>query len=500
MFGSSNNNHGSNKEMLVKLNALDRSMASIEFEPDGTIIKANDNFLGAMGYGLEEVQGKHHSIFVDPEFVKTKDYKQFWDDLADGQFKSDEFKRINKAGEEVWIQATYNALLNSKGKAEKVVKFATDVTAQVQMRSKAQLVEQMVDKMPVGVMMCDPKTLVVNYINEFSVETLRKIEHLLPVKADQILGECIDIFHKKPEHQRALLADESNLPHRAKITLGDEVLDLNVSAMHNDEGQYVGALLIWSIVTQNVRLADNFESGVKSLVETVVQSSLDMKETSQGVSDASERTIEKSEAVSSASKELESSVSEISGQVMNSTKIVGQAVEKAKSSERLVADLKDAADKISDVTSIISDIAEQTNLLALNATIEAARAGDAGKGFAVVASEVKSLASETAKATEEISSQIVDIQDVAVSTSTTIGEISQIIDEINEISTSISGAIEEQSAATREVSSNISAVQADMNQTKGASDSALGVSEGLSEKADELRERVDEFLKNVRAM
>ncbi len=173
---------------------------------------------------------------------------------------------------------------------------------------------------------------------------------------------------------------------------------------------------------------------------------------------------------------------------------VSEAVEEARRSEELVASLVEAATKIGEVTQLISDIADQTNLLALNATIEAARAGDAGKGFAVVASEVKSLAAETAKATEDISSQIAGIQSVTQTTADAIKKITNVISKVNEISTAISGAVEEQSAATKEVSSNIVGVQAAANETGQSSSSMLEVSKDLSQRSEELQKLFDEFL------
>jgi methyl-accepting chemotaxis protein len=159
-----------------------------------------------------------------------------------------------------------------------------------------------------------------------------------------------------------------------------------------------------------------------------------------------------------------------------------------------------AAQKIGEVTQIINDIASQTNLLALNATIEAARAGEAGKGFAVVASEVKSLANQTAKATEEIAQQIKGIQDSSQTTAGAIREIGQIIAQVSEISTSISSAVEEQSAATKEVSVNINGVTQAAQETGQSSSSVLNVAQSLNQQAAGLEQRVDQFLQSVRAM
>ncbi len=166
----------------------------------------------------------------------------------------------------------------------------------------------------------------------------------------------------------------------------------------------------------------------------------------------------------------------------------------------MVSELVNAASKIGDVSELIANIAGQTNLLALNATIEAARAGEAGKGFAVVASEVKSLATQTAKATEEISAQIKGIQDSSQGTAAAIREITKIISQVNEISTSISGAVEEQSAATREVSQNISGVTQAAADTGRNSASVLSESQSLSHQAAGLEEQVDQFLLRVRTM
>lgn len=398
------------------------------------------------------------------------------------------------------LSLTISPVFDGKGNYTHAMLSWSVTTEKVKKDQEVEKLMSMLDNMPVNVMMCDPKTLVLTYMNETSLRTLRTVEHLLPIKADQVVGTCIDIFHKNPEHQRRLLGDPNNLPYRAKIKLGDETLDLNAAAIKDKEGNYIAAMVAWSVVTQNVKLADDFETNVKSLVETVASSATEMEATAQTLASAAEETSTQSNVVSAASEELSSSVNEISSQVASSTRIVDSAVQEAAKSEQLVSGLVEAAEKINAVTAIIADIAAQTNLLALNATIEAARAGEAGKGFAVVASEVKKLASETAKATEEIRTQIGDIQNVSRSTATAIQEIARVITEISEISTSISGAVEQQSAATQEVATNITGVQTAANETGQSSSTMLNVAQELSSRSEDLQNRVDAFLASVRAM
>jgi methyl-accepting chemotaxis protein len=251
---------------------------------------------------------------------------------------------------------------------------------------------------------------------------------------------------------------------------------------------------------ENAAMADDFEQNVKALVQQVASSANDMQGTAQSLSAAAEQTNQQSSTVSAATEELSASVSEIARQITESNNVIGAAVAGARKSEQMVAELVGAADKIGAVTQMINDIASQTNLLALNATIEAARAGEAGKGFAVVASEVKSLATQTSRATEEIEQQIKGIQESSQTTAEAIREIANIIAKVSEISTSISGAVEEQSAATREVSANINGVTQAAEDTGRSSTTVLNVSQELAQQAAGLEQRVDQFLITVRAM
>ena len=235
-----------------KLESLDRSMARIEFAPDGTILDANQNFLDVMGYTLSEISGKKHSLFVDDETKNSPEYAAFWEKLRSGEFESAAFKRLAKGGREVWIQATYNPVLNSQGNVIGVVKYAVDITAaaQAEQATKAavQRYTQMVENTSVQLILADRNFNIV-YMNPASERALKKIEHLLPCQVDQILGQSIDIFHKHPEHQRAIVADPKNLPHRAEIKLGDETLDLSVTALMDAEGHYMGPMVTWEIIT-----------------------------------------------------------------------------------------------------------------------------------------------------------------------------------------------------------------------------------------------------------
>jgi len=270
-----------------------------------------------------------------------------------------------------------------------------------------------------------------------------------------------------------------------------------------------------------------FEGSIGEILETVSSASGELQTTAQSMSVTAEETERQSTAVAVASEEastnvqtvataaeeLSSSIAEISRQIMESTRITAQAVDETDRTNEQIKGLASAAQSIGEVVKLISDIAGQTNLLALNATIEAARAGEAGKGFAVVASEVKSLASQTAKATEEIGSKIAEMQTATAQSVDAVHSIAQTMARINEIATTIASAVEEQSAATQEiarnvqqtsaatteVSSNIVGVSKAANDTGAASTQVLQAADELSKQSGVLRGQVDDFLGKIRA-
>jgi methyl-accepting chemotaxis protein len=274
-------------------------------------------------------------------------------------------------------------------------------------------------------------------------------------------------------------------------------------------------------------LTQSFDTGIGGIVKAVAGGSTELRvnaealastaqqtnQQCQVVASASEQATGNAQTVSSAAEQLSASIAEISRQVAHSAQSTQKAVEDADRTNQTVKGLAEAAQKIGQVVTMIHEIAAQTNLLALNATIEAARAGEAGKGFAVVASEVKSLANQTAKATEEIGSQIAAIQQVTGEAVTAIGEIAGTIGDINKIATTIASAVEEQGAATQEiarnvqaaasrtqeVSSNIGGVTQAASKTGDAASVLLDAAGGLARQSEDLRRQVDEFLAGVRA-
>ncbi|NIA69641.1 PAS domain-containing protein [Pelagibius litoralis] len=374
------------------------------------------------------------------------------------------------------------------------------VTEQVRKEKEATLLLSMLDQMPINVMLADKDSLEITYVNKTSVDTLRPLQASLPVSVDALKGTCIDVFHKNPQTQRNLLADPSQLPHNAKIEVGDDILDLRVSAVTDQSGSYVGPMVTWSVATDRVRLADDFETNIGAVVETVSAAALQMQESASPLSSTADETNAQANSVATAAEELTASAQEISRQISQCANIAAQAVTEAERSTTLVNGLSQGAEKIGDVVSLIQDIAEQTNLLALNATIEAARAGDAGKGFAVVANEVKALANQTAKATDDIGNQVSAIQGSTDSAVGAIGTISKVIDEISEVTTAISAAVEEQQSATQEVTNNISGVSSASAEIGKAAGQVLSAAGELNEQSGQLKQRVGDFLVEVRKL
>jgi len=275
-----------------------------------------------------------------------------------------------------------------------------------------------------------------------------------------------------------------------------------------------------------LNMADEFDASVGGVVQSVSSASTEMQSSASTLSATAEETSKQAttvvgsseeaatniQTVASASEELTSSISEISSQVAQSTQISAKAVAEVESANERIQGLVSSSQKIGEVVELITDIADQTNLLALNATIEAARAGEAGKGFAVVASEVKNLANQTAKATEEISSQISGIQGVTQDAVHAIESIGEIINQMNEISSTIAAAVEEQGAATQEIARNVEqaaagtkemstsvvSVEQASRETGSSAEQMLEAANELSQQSETLRAEVDKFLTNIR--
>lgn len=385
---------------------------------------------------------------------------------------------------------------------------------------------QMVEEMPTPVMTADPKNgFRIGYANRAAVETLRSVAEHLPCAPEALVGTELGALHRDSLLQRQALADA--LPRRATLHIGKEIFDVRASAIRDKAGVYVGPMLVWNVVTRQTMLADDFEKNVKSVVDQVAGSAAQMKTSSAAMGVSADETMRQSSVVATASEqasanvqtvaaaaeELTASIHEIGRQVSESAAIARNAVDEAKRTSQQVDKLSTSAEKIGEVVKLISNIASQTNLLALNATIEAARAGDAGKGFAVVASEVKNLASQTARATDEIGSQISEIQSATGETVGAIRTIRETIERIDAIAAAIAAAVEEQGASTAEIARNVQqAAQGTQNVsdtigsvTQAAQDAGVsakqmsGASAALSTESARLRQEVDRFLESVRA-
>ena len=381
---------------------------------------------------------------------------------------------------------------------------------------------QMLEQMGTGVMVADPRAdFTITYVNPECDRLLRL------ARPEPVGGIRLDALAAELGALRGVMADPARLPHEARLRLGAEVFDIKISAILDDAGAYADCMLMWRHTTRQARMADDFEAEVGSVVEAVAQSTVEMRrgvETmgaaaasggreADAVAEVSNRAGHDVQAVAASAEELAASVAEITRQVTEGAGVARAAAEEARATDATVQGLVAAAAKIGDVVRLISNIAGQTNLLALNATIEAARAGEAGKGFAVVASEVKSLASQTARATEEIAAQISAIQGTTEDAAGALRRIGATVERMNEVTTAIAGAVEEQGAATREIARSAAQVAegtgavvrriADVQRAASATGSAANdmrdTSDALSAQAATLRGKAESFLASIRA-
>ncbi|MFO1109079.1 MAG: PAS domain-containing methyl-accepting chemotaxis protein [Bradyrhizobium sp.] len=407
--------------------AASRAQAVIEFNMDGTIVTANENFLNAMGYSLDEIQGKHHSMFVESSERDSTGYREFWAKLNRGEYEAAEYKRVAKGGREVWILASYNPVLDEKGKPFKVVKFATDITAQK--LKNADLAGQ--------------------------IEAIGKSQAVIEFNLDGTIITANDNFLaalgyslneiKGRHHSMFVDAAERDTPAYREFWAA-----LNRGEYQTGEYKRVarGGREIYIQASYNPILDLNGKpfKVVKYASDVTKQVLVRM---------GNEKVRGMMESVAAGAEELNASVREISEAMVKSRETASGAVDKVSIADSQAKRLTDAAQAMSGIVEMIGSITGQINLLALNATIESARAGEAGKGFAVVASEVKNLANQAKQATDKIGAEIDSLNGISGDVVTALDTIRKSIQDVSEYVTSTAAAVEEQSVVTSEMSSSM---------------------------------------------
>jgi methyl-accepting chemotaxis protein len=544
-------------DMRGQVTAINKSQAVIEFGLDGTILTANDNFLHALGYTLSEVQGKHHSLFVDPVYRQSTEYRAFWAKLGRGEYDAAVYKRIGKGGKEVWIQASYNPILDSHGTPFKVVKFATDVTDQKMRLADYEGQIAAIDKAQ-GVIEFELdgtiRTANANFLNVLGytlVEVKGKHHSLFVTSAYRDSAEYRAFWAKlgRGEYDAAQY-----------LRLGKGGREVWIQASYNPifdlNGKPFKVVKYATDVTEQVLKSQQLQAAVKETQEVVKSATEgdlgariptqgktgEIGALCQGINSLLEATMNLITSVKTAAQEVQSGAEEISrGNTDLSQRTEEQAAsleETASSMEQMTSSVKQTADnagqanqlavaarqqaekggaivgsavtamrqintsskKIADIIGVIDEIAFQTNLLALNAAVEAARAGEQGRGFAVVASEVRSLAGRSATAAKEIKGLIQDSVTKVEEGSTLVDESGKALEDIVASVKKVTDIVSEIAAASAEQSSGIEQVGKAVNQMDEVTqqnaalvEEAAAASQSIVEQARALNELVAHY-------
>lgn len=533
------------------LEALNRSQAMIEFEPDGTVVSANSAFLEAIGYSLEEIVGKHHSIFVEPEYARSDDYRAFWTRLAAGEYERGEYKRIGKRGREIWLQASYNPIISDE-RVVRVVKLATDVTAsklrfadysgQVAAISRSQaVIEFNLDGTIINAndaflqalgyqleeikgkhhsMFVEPEYARTDEYREFwkrlNEGVFDRGEYKRIGKGGRevwIQASYNPIFdlNGKPYKVVKYARDATDVTERKLIfnELSGTIAalargDLTASMRGNYKGEYADLVNSMNGTLDKLRtMVFEINKSARSIANAVA-------EISTGNVDLNKRTQEQSAALEETSARLESltaTVKQNAGNAVQANQLAAGARGAAEkggevvgAAVRAMGAITESSKKVSDIISVIEQIAFQTNMLALNAAVEAARAGDQGRGFAVVAAEVRNLAQRSASAAKEIKSLIQDSQDkvhqgaaLVNQSGVTLQDIVTSVKRVSDIVEEIKAASEEQAEGIDQINSAVSQMDKGTQQNAAMVEEGTAAAEAVTEQAKTMTELVERF-------
>ena len=460
-----------NADFEGKMAAVSKAQAVIEFNMDGTAITANENFLNTLGYSLDEIKGKHHRMFCETAYTNSPEYQAFWAKLNRGEFDASTYRRIGRGGKEVWIQASYNPIMDATGKPCKVVKFATDITGQKQAQNE---VEKLIKAAAAG-----------QLAERIKTDAFTGASKELTESFNRLLDSVATPLH---EAQGVLTALAAN--------------DLTKSMTGAYQGEFD-------------QMKNSLNSALTNLSSTVTT----VRDAVEAVTAGSEQITKGSEDLSQRTAEQASALEETSASMEEMTSTVKQNADNAKQANQLaiadkggavttkaveaMGEINKSSKKIADIITVIDEIAFQTNLLALNAAVEAARAGEHGRDFAVVAAEVRNLAQRSATAAKEIKGlinesiqRVTDGSALVDQSGKTLSEIVNSVKRVTDIIAEITAASQEQASGIDQVNKAIMQMDETTQQNAALVEETTSASQSMKDQARELMRQVEVFKTN----